>query len=789
MPEGQRLLRKQSIQGNRLLSKEIYRPVLGLEPNRRILGTTPYLAAYFAGLRRHDTAAVQARMVALTARFEAKKNQLKDSSRIRKLENTYLRRFDKLQLEKNEGNGLMRVIGEPPVYFTSAQAVQDSLQLLAKCAQKGLFEAKVQLKIDSSRRKKADVRYVIQEGTPTKVREVRFVSSQYSLDSLLAASGHLWQLQRGVIYDEEKVVSDRDAIERLLKNHGYFRFRRQYIRVELDTFNTGPYEVDLYFRIEKPEKDTLHHTYAIQKVYFITDYTSERARLKREGYVLGGVTYLSEREKYSRRLLSSKVRMSSPSMYALEDQLTTQRNLNNLDAFRIVNIFFKDTSSHGLIGYIQTAPLLRYERSEDVGIGVSQGLPGPFGALGFKARNVLGGFEVLEVNARASVEGQAAFTSDQQSYANYSTELSSTISLTIPQLAFPGKYRFGFNRLNPKTRLLLSYNYNFRPEYERSNLKAALVYSVKPGINSIVNVSLLDLTLVNTTKTAEFERFLQDLRRRGNPLIFSFNQSFISSIKLDYVFSNHNPAEFKKGFFFRAFFESGGTLLNLLSNERLASDRLFGLEYFRFYKFSADVRNYLPVTRSALLASRLSGGYATPYGSPRINSDGITEPRVLPYEKFFFTGGSASNRAWRPRRLGPGAFTPERASDGTFIYNLEQPGEILLEGNSELRVKVFRLFAIALFLDASNVWTIRKDETRPGSQFYPGQFLNQVALGSGIGFRLDFSFLLLRVDVGTMIKDPAQETSRQWMFDRFSLARPFGQRGQTNVNIGIGYPF
>ena len=231
-------------------------------------------------------------------------------------------------------------------------------------------------------------------------------------------------------------------------------------------------------------------------------------------------------------------------------------------------------------------------------------------------------------------------------------------------------------------------------------------------------------------------------------------------------------------------------MLNLLSEEFLrANDTIFGLEFYRFYKLQADARYYQPITRSSLLAMRVSGGYAAPYGEDRLLADGRVRPNVLPYEKFFFTGGSASNRAWRPRRLGPGGFTPEQLSDGAFNYNFEQPGEILLEANAELRVKVFRLIALAFFADASNVWMIREDRSRPGAQFRPYLFIDQLAIGAGVGLRLDFSFLLFRIDVGTKVKDPALPAGSRWIGDQLSLRRPFGERGQSNVNIGIGYPF
>ncbi|NJM93494.1 MAG: BamA/TamA family outer membrane protein [Cytophagales bacterium] len=86
--------------------------------------------------------------------------------------------------------------------------------------------------------------------------------------------------------------------------------------------------------------------------------------------------------------------------------------------------------------------------------------------------------------------------------------------------------------------------------------------------------------------------------------------------------------------------------------------------------------------------------------------------------KYFFSGGSNSNRAWPTRRLGPGSYgsynsNPE--ADGLVNYSFEQPGEFLLETSLELRQKLIGFFDGALFVDAGNVWTLQRDDSRPGA--------------------------------------------------------------------------
>jgi len=179
------------------------------------------------------------------------------------------------------------------------------------------------------------------------------------------------------------------------------------------------------------------------------------------------------------------------------------------------------------------------------------------------------------------------------------------------------------------------------------------------------------------------------------------------------------------------------------------------------------------------MAYRAHLGVAYPYG----------KNETLPYEEFFFAGGSNSIRAWEPRRLGPGSFLPV---DSLGVYNnsFEQPGEILLETSIELRHKIFGFLYGALFVDMGNAWTMREEVSRPGGQFQFDSFLKQIAIGAGYGLRLDFSFLLLRLDAAWKIRDPGDQTRYNNSIERGSLNLPNYSNYKNIVwNLGIGYPF
>jgi outer membrane protein insertion porin family len=215
-------------------------------------------------------------------------------------------------------------------------------------------------------------------------------------------------------------------------------------------------------------------------------------------------------------------------------------------------------------------------------------------------------------------------------------------------------------------------------------------------------------------------------------------------------------------------------------------DSLEGSQLYRYFKLSNDFRYYLPAGRKSSWAFRVNIGIARPYG----------QSTVLPYERFFFVGGSNSIRAWPPRRLGPGSdpdVMDSTRNDGTIDYGrnyqFEQPGDILLETSAEYRFDIVSFLEGAVFVDAGNVWVWKSQLNQPEGQFRWNRFYKEIAVGTGFGLRLDFSFLILRFDVGIKAYDPGKPAGQKFMLKNLSFNRPFGERQQTVLNVGIGYPF
>jgi outer membrane protein assembly factor BamA len=150
---------------------------------------------------------------------------------------------------------------------------------------------------------------------------------------------------------------------------------------------------------------------------------------------------------------------------------------------------------------------------------------------------------------------------------------------------------------------------------------------------------------------------------------------------------------------------------------------------------------------------------------------------ALPFEKHFYAGGSNSMRGWQARTVGPG-----RAPLDDFFIIPNQTGDMRLEANVEYRFNLFWNFYGAAFVDVGNVWTLAESEGSELSQFRWSTFGKSLAANWGVGLRLNFGFLLLRLDMGMRNHDPARV--QKWV-------RPdqWLKRDGYAFHFGVGYPF
>ncbi len=785
LQENEKLLYHQNIEAPKSLPREELKNLFVQKKNSR-LGPLPIsfsVGIYTIGKKRFKKEKFIEEKAKEEDRFNAKIAATKDQKRIANLQYRKQNVIDALNKKIDNGNLFMQW-GEPLAVFDTAAMLLSKNKIETYLFNKGYFQVRVKASFVSLKKKRIAVTYHVQPGSSFTYDSIFNNIPDEKVLNLLVKHHTLSLLKKGDAYDQGKLGKERDRIDQLLKDNGYFDFSKQYIDFSMDT-SAVKHKIKLQLEILNPSKRGYHKQFRIDSIIFTPDVAAiGKENQKRISSSYHNITFNSYDDLYSKKILAQRVFITKDSLYSRTKTYNTQRQLANLDNFKFVNLNY-DTTGGRFVANLFTSPLDRYAWGNEAGMTVTQGFPGPYVSSNFKKRNVFGGLEILEINGRFGFEGVAAVTSVGGFYK--STEASLNASVTFPQFLFPFRSNtaFRYAQNNPKTKILAGYTYTDRPEYQRSITTVSATYTWDLKRRLQFSFSPATLNVINSTVSNAFEATLLHLDSLGNKLINAFKPSYVSSMIFTLTWNNNYGLAQKNSTFIRTSFESGGTLLNLYSPKFITDQ---GLEPYQYLRFSFDFRKNEVITNTSSFAYRFNTGVGYAY-SPN---------KVLPYEKNFFTGGSNSVRAWRPRRLGLGSDSPPVStnipSNGYFDYSFEKPGQLLIEGSLEWRQKLVGFLNYALFVDVGNVWALRTssntNQTNTNQSFAFNKFYKEFGVGTGFGLRFDFSFLILRFDVGIKAWDPARPEGSRFVLWNARFIKPYAiDREPVIYNIGIGYPF
>jgi outer membrane translocation and assembly module TamA len=293
------------------------------------------------------------------------------------------------------------------------------------------------------------------------------------------------------------------------------------------------------------------------------------------------------------------------------------------------------------------------------------------------------------------------------------------------------------------------------------------------GKNSEHRWRVININAINPTEiTPKFDSTLAE----DVTLQAAFERQLVIGSRYQYTYNNtYRPNKFN--YAFDAIISTSGNVAGLLVPKRgdtIGSKKLFNIPLSQFVKLQADWRGYWEINRKLSLIHRAIFGVAFAYGNSR----------SVPYSEQFFIGGSSSIRAFRIRTLGPGSFHTD-----SKVFQANESGEIKLEMNLEARYSISKLFKLALFTDAGNIWLRKEAIDKPGSGFDKGDLFKEMAMGAGFGLRIDASVLVLRFDVATPLRKPWYEEGNRWVLDEIQLGDKSWRKENLILNIGIGYPF
>lgn len=794
------MLYKQSVQVPKGFRKEGLNDHFTQKTNRRLLGLpiNTLVWMYYTAEKKYKPEKFERKKEKVETKFGRKIIKTTNEKKKSSLQYRRQHKIDVLNGKLENGNVVMQW-GEKAAVFDTASVLQSKENLENFLFSKGYFNSHVDPQIRVFKKLRPDlisVKYVINPKGAYFYDSISFNITDPVVDSLIQNTTEPSLVQPGDQFDQSILNKERERIDGFLKDRGYYSFGREYVEYDIDTTYGGFHQIAMRINILNPPRQSSHKQYRIDSIIFVTDANTiaPPGRPKRQIRPYRDITYEYFTSEYSKRILSQRVFFHRDSLYSRTGTVNTQRQLANLGMFKFVNINY-DTSGGLFIANLFSSALNRYSWSNEAGLTVTQGYPGPYYNMSLLKRNLFGGLEIFELNGRVGFEGVASATNDQNFYR--STEAGINASITFPQFLIPlsGEAQYRLGKLNPRTKVLAGYTYTSRPEYQRQTTTFSYTYSWESNRTTQYSFTLANLNIIRSSLDSTFRALLDDLSTsQSNNIRLSFNPSFVSSIIFSMTWNPENYGNVTTNSkFLRVLAESGGTLLNFYTPGVVDRD---SLQLFKYLRLNLDYRKNRILNRSTVLAYRINTGIGWAYGGEQ----------VLPYEKYFFVGGSNSIRAWRPRRLGVGSAPPilstNPSGDGLFDYRFEKPGEILLEGSVELRKKLFGFVNGAVFVDWGNVWSFKEtaaaiDLNEPTSPKWEGNtkfrfdnFYKEFAIGTGFGLRFDFSFLVLRFDVGIKVHDPARPEGERFVLDRVKFLRPFGTGKEPVIyNIGIGYPF
>jgi hypothetical protein len=801
LEDGEKIIRKNAkINGARASIENELEKITIQKPNRKLLGFLPiaYLVhIHEYGVKRFDPDKYRKKLAAAQDKYERKIADAESEKRKTRLRNRLRHKTDKYEEKIREGNWFMG-IGEELAVYDSLSHEETIFKFQQFLTSKGYLRGVVTSSVETIRKNQVRIDFLINTGPRYTIDSLRYTLTDFELDSLIQDNIDQSLFKIGMAYDQPTVEDERERLYELFTDNGYFAFSKQYLAFEVDTSTLGNHQVILNTIVRNPSQGD-HKQYKVDSIIFLSEsnlpQTSRTAPIQ-----FNNISYQFGEQKYNPKLLDWRIFLEKDSLFNRSQTIETQRQLSFLDAYRFVNINFDSTASESLTATIFTSPMNRFQTAYELGfVQAAQQIPGPFINVGIKNRNTFGSLEVVQVNGNFSILGLDR-VSEESPLAYTFFQYGGDISINFPQFLFPtgSKFKKRIGSYNPNTRLQVRYNFEDRTsEYRRTNLETSLSYFWQVEDNLRYRLTPLSINFIDVTDiTDTFSDFLVNQEQQGNgALAAAFQSSLITSTAAELLInSNSYGLTNRNSNFFRIFLEFGGTL-NYFVDDLVRNDSTL----FSWAKVNFDFRSILSVDSKRNLAYRINLGVAYPNYDRNLS---------LPYDKRFYAGGSNSIRAWQFRRLGPGAYGIERSTYASnpilqeTQYALEQGGDMILETSIEYRRKLFGFVDYAAFIDAGNIWITNsnqrlRDAEGDDGRFKFNSFLNEIAVGAGLGIRLDFSFLIFRLDGAVQVVDPAQVLGERYILDDINILAPFNGtseeraffRNKTNLNLGIGFPF
>lgn len=627
---------------------------------------------------------------------------------------------------------------------------------------------------DKKNPKKAKIDYTVGVSRPYRIDSIIYLENDESpvshfIDSLARKNKYL---QPGSIFCVDSLSDVRINITNRLRNRGYYYFRPEYIEFLADSL-IHPGAITLKLTLDQNIPGIAMRQYRVGKIVTTVERRSNRNPGVPEEYdTERGQLIVYRPSRLRKNLVPECITFREGKIFSVRDMDNTQMRLSRLGIFGNIQIQPVPEDTISVNPLMNVYITCKFDRPMEGSIEVnatskSNSYIGPGLIFGVTNNNLFGGAEKLSLQLNADYEWQTGKGSKRSIFNSY--EFGVTASLAFPRLLAPNFIKRRRRDLNWTT-ISLGADLLNRPHYfKMAQFNLGITYDWKPTRNTHSSFTPFKLTYTKLMSTThEFDSIMN-----LNPAIaLSFQSQFIPQLSYTYTLDKFFEREQINGITFSALFTEAGNVFDGIWSlcGVKGQKKLFGTPFSQFVKGQLQLvyNRRLFAGSQQWIVSRVLIGAEHAYGNS-------TE---VPYSEQFYIGGANSIRAFTIRSIGPGSYQPPKSLRDSYF---DQTGTFKLEANIEYRFPIVGILHGAAFLDAGNIWLLKRDPQRPGGQLQGKTFLRDIALGTGVGLRVDIGVMVVRGDLGYGLHVPYADRQQHYFNIPFKKAFAF--------HLAIGYPF
>lgn len=670
-------------------------------------------------------------------------------------------------------NKIANIFGQAPSLFSDQELKRSKAIMENYLKNNGYFNSSI--KADTTLNKdRIKVKYTVQSQGQYKIRNVFYPEdTNLVINRLINQDLKKSALKSNRYYQVNALEAERARLATKARNNGYFEFNKDYIYYFVDT-TVAPLQADIFLKVSEQANI---QPYYIDTAYVYPTFNLEETSdtLRKDTLTFQDLKLIQQTEFVKPATLRRVVTQKVGEVYQKKLQDQTVNHLLDLGIFKFVNLKYRTqvrNDSNFLQRLIYLTPALTQDINGEIEASTeTTNFLGSAISGSYTHRNFMHGAEAFHFRLSTGVETQ--INNPDLPFIN-TLELSAGVSLAFPRFIIPFSKNKVFTYYIPKTVFSLRNNYQQRNSFFTINsFEFDIAYEWQTTRYHSYRFKPLTMNLVQLLETTDaFDQLLAGNSR----LRQSFDNIAILGMSFQFTYNEQEINTLKNYLFFRYSIETSGNLVSLFAN---ANNQLFGTQFSQFIRLDTETRYNILNPKDSWVA-RLAIGVGYSYNNAQ----------VMPYTKQYFVGGANSIRAFQIRGVGPGSVLPDTTLGASGFF--DQTGDIKLEANVEYRFDLFPYTEGAAFIDAGNVWFLRNqdgEERFREGQFDFANFYRQLAVGAGLGLRLDLDFLILRFDAAIPLRLPTRQPGNRWVFDEINFGSSVWRGDNLSFNLAIGYPF